>query len=405
MQKDPKLVFITHWRLNDWGFYNRRNEALLWELSRRDCVESVLHVEHVPLKGVIYKIWQWLKTKDAFLRKAIAIHIKKGISPWPVRVSDKHYVFSVLELYSGEAALLRKLSAVYIKLQYGSINSQFGDPKKKVVLIAYPPSQYLIDSIELIKHDVLIADIVDDEAARISDVARKLQLLENYKQILSMSRWIFATSPSINERYKEYAGKRIDFIPNGVDVSAFSFAAKENALSGRSQKIVGYVGALNSTMDMELLKYLVSQFAEVDFKIIGFCSREQLGEIQELTRQHCNFHYLGARSYHEVPKLLSDFDVLISPKKADHMTIGNDSMKIYEYLATGKPVVTTPVAPATLFADIIYVAGNKEEFADCLRSALQENDDTRRRMRIEASRENGWARRVDVILDRVSGLV
>jgi hypothetical protein len=63
------------------------------------------------------------------------------------------------------------------------------------------------------------------------------------------------------------------------------------------------------------------------------------------------------------------------------------------------------VAPATLFADIIYVAGNKEEFADCLRSALQENDDTRRRMRIEASRENGWARRVDVILDRVSGLV
>lgn len=404
MQMNTKYSFITLWRLNDWGFYNRRNEALLWELSRRDCVESVLHVEHVPLKGVIYKIWQWLRTKDVLLRKAVELHIKKGLSLRPVKVNDKYYVFSVLELYSGKAPLLQNLSAWYRKLQYRSINARCGGSEQRIVFIAYPPSPYLPCSIESIRHDVLIADIVDDEAARMSDAVGRRQLLENFRQVLPMCRWIFSTSPSIHERYRECAGQGIDFIPNGVDVNAFSRAAGIKALSGRSQKLVGYVGAINSTLDMELLRYLVSQFAEVDFNIIGFCSRELLNDVQQLARQHGNFHYLGARSYREVPVLLSGFDVLISPKKADHMTVGNDSMKIYEYLATGKPVVTTPVAPANHFADIIHVAAGKEEFADCLRSALEENDEPRRRKRIEVSRENDWSRRVDVILDRVAVL-
>lgn len=404
MQMNTKYSFITLWRLNDWGFFNRRNEALLRELSRRDCVESVLHVEHVPLKGLIYKIWQWLRTKDAFLRKAIALHIRKGISSRPVMVSGKYYVFSILELYSGAAPLFRKLNAFYREMQYRSINAQLGGPERKVVFIAYPPSPYLPCAIESIRHDMLIADIVDDEAARIGDAAGKRQLLENYRQVLSRCRWIFSTSPSIHERYKEYAGKKIDFIPNGVDAGAFSCASVDKDLSGRARKIVGYVGVINSTLDMGLLRYLVAQFPEVDFNIIGFCSRELLHEVQELARQHGNFHYLGTRSYREVPRLLSGFDVLISPKKADHMTIGNDSMKIYEYLATGKPVVTTPVAPADHFADIIHVASGKEEFAGCLRSALEEHDDARRKKRIDASRENDWSRRVDIILDRVAAL-
>ncbi len=408
LRDGEKYVFITLWKMTDWGVYRRRNEALLRELSRRECVDRVLHVEHESLKGVIYRIRQWLFSRDASLRSTLALQIRKGISLRPIAVPDdgKLFVFSVVELYSGDVRFLRRISAAVMEMQYGAINALFRGGRCRRVVIAYPTSRFLQGAIARIDHDLLIGDMVDDDIERTDDERKKEARLMNYRAVLPRCRWIMATSPSLDEKYGVYAGKKIDFLPNGVDTASYQAAAVQRRLplSGGERKIVGYVGAVNASMDMELLEHLLGRFTDVEFRFIGHCYAEQSDEIARLTRKFPHVRFEGMRSYRDVPAIIAGFTVLISIKKTDHTTAGGDSMKIYEYLATGKPIVTTPVPPAGIFRDIIYVANDKTEFAEALAHALIEDDPGKRGRRMAASLEHDWSRRVDVILGKVASI-
>jgi hypothetical protein len=404
MEKDLKFTFVSLWKLNDWGLYNRRNEALLRELSQRDSVERVLHVEHLSFKGLIYICIQWLMTHDLTLKKTLGLHIKKGFSLRPVLLNDnqKYYVSSVIELYSGDSYWLNRLNSLVKRIQYGAINDLFATSEGKVVFVAYPPYLSLAGSISGIRHDILISDLVDDDIEITRDPKKKEEYLNIFKKVLPGCHWICATSASLNEKYREIAKKDIHFLPNGVNAEDYSVDRGAKAVMNNGRKTVGYVGAINKAMDTELLEHAVSLFPSVDFVLIGFCRAEQIPDITRLSRNYSNFKYYGERSYHDIPGYLRSFDVLISFKKADYSTAGNDSMKIYQYLATGNPVVTTPVPPAERFKELVYLACDKYQFADCLKAALEEDDGALRERRKAEARKNSWAKRVDVILENVS---
>ena len=408
MLRDPKISFITLWKLNDWGLYNRRDEAILWELSRRDNVESVLHVEHIGFVGLIYyKTIQWIKEKDKSLRSVYFSHIKKGLSLKPIPVNDekKYYIYSVVIPYSRSGPLFKKLNDFVMKIQYQAINKYFTKSKKNIVLIVYPPSKHLPDAIKTIRHDLLIADFEDDTAERKTDKNEKNQILENYKKILPQCKWIFSTSPSINQKYKGYAGQEISFLPSGVDIHNFQANSHKKLFKKNNRKVVGYIGIINKEIDVDLLEYILASYPGVDFIMIGHAANERLIDINKLTAQYGNLHYLDERNYKDIPGYMSDFDVLINIKKNDYTTAGGESQKIYEYLLTGKPIVSTPVPPADRFTDLMYVASDKFQFAEFLKIALEEDNVELREKRVKVAQDNSWAKRADVVLDKVSGLL
>src|SRR5574340_896275 len=195
MKTEKKIAFIFIWRLNDWGLYNRRHEALARELARREHVQGVLHIEHISFKAIILLIFKWLKEKDSSLKKVHAAHIKKGLSlrPVPADKSNKLFIYSIVIFYGGKNTLLAKCSNYLKQIQYGKLNMFYNPDKARRVLLLYPPSEYLTEAISYIKHDVLIADIVDDNLSRATDMAKKTKLLENYRNILPKSQWIFST--------------------------------------------------------------------------------------------------------------------------------------------------------------------------------------------------------------------
>lgn len=407
MKSNDKINFITLWKLNDWGMYNRRDEAILWELSRRDTVKSVMHVEHVALKGLLSRIKQWIRTKDKALKRVYCLHIKKGFSlkPIPVNNEKKYYIYSIVILYSGSNFLLKKINNFFLKYQFQNINKHFIQSKTKMVLIVYPTSRDLSVPIKAIKHDLLVADFEDDVVERIDDIKRKNQLKENYNKLLPECNWIFSTSSSINQKYRDYAKKEIDFIPNGVDMNIYGVDCKKKFNKKGERKVVGYTGVLNYEADFDLLEHVVSSFPDVDFVLIGFAANRQLKDIKRLTEQYRNLYYYGMRSYVDIPGYISNFDVLISFKRDDHTTSGGDSQKIYEYLSTGKPIVSTPVPPANHFTDLMYVTSDKFQFADFLKKALEEDDAMLREKRVQVAIDNSWSKRVDIILEKVSKLL
>jgi len=206
-------------------------------------------------------------------------------------------------------------------------------------------------------------------------------------------------------KYRGVAAQEIAHVPNAVDPQMFRVNGKRKKLAVKGRKVAGYVGILNREIDMDLVRHLVYSFPEVDFLFIGAVDKERSGDMRELTEKCENIRYLGERYYLDVPAYLAGCDVLINVKRTDHTTAGGESQKFYEYLATGKPIVSTPFPPADQYADIVYVATSKERFVELLTIALKEDDPQLQEMRKNTAFENSWARRADVILGRVHSLL
>lgn len=405
--RNRNLTFITLWKLNDWGMYNRRDEAILRELSRRNNVKAVLHIEHISFKGLMYKIFEWLKEKNKSMKKVFFYHFIKGLSLKPIAIDSnkKYYIYSVVYAFPNKNPLLTKINNLLMNLQYRAINKHFAKFQGEIVLIAYPPSQYLTLAVKKIRHNLLIADFEDDTAERQVDENKKNQILDNYKEILPLCNWIFSTSPSINQKYRNYTKKEITHLPNGVDIYNFQENSHKKLFKKNNFKIIGYIGVLNKEIDAELLDHILACFPDVNLILIGSATDEMTFEINKLTKRYGNLNYLGVRNYKDIPAYISDFDILINIKKNDYNTAGGESQKIYEYLLTGKPIVSTPVPPADKFKDVIYVASDKYKFVELLQIALEENAPELRKKRIRIAINNSWSQRVDVILDNLSKLI
>ena len=397
-----KVNYIFLWRQNDWGLFKRRNEALLLEISRRDSVESVLHIEPLTPKGIIGLVVRWWQARDDSVRRIYRLHFKKAFFRRPVLVEGekKVYVHSIFVLYTWDRAVLKKISHFLIKLQGKIINRIFIRSKKNIVLVAYPPSIYQAEVIGILKHDILVADLVDDVIARTRNKMLRNKYKEACKTILPKCKWVFSTSAALEE-YRDYAGQEVEYLPNGVDSREYAGDFSKKLYESPGRKTAGYVGNINQLVDLDLLEYCIINCPQVDFILIGRIDRETTKGFRKIINQYKNCRYLGERRFTEIPGYLSSFDVLVSFKKDDDSTRGNESMKIYQYLLSGKPIVSLPLSPADRFNGLIYVATDKLQFVEYLKKAINENDPETRSNRINAALENSWTKRADVIHNRV----
>lgn len=397
-----KLSFIFLWRQPDWGLYNRRNEAFARELASRGVVERVLHIEPLPLGALAGIIRRWMQADSKALRSAYWLHIRKALCIRPIMIEPKLYVYTLFTVPGRGKFLLNTINRLITQLQLALMLLTFSlGGKSKKVIIAYPPSFYIAHAVRVIEHGVLLADLVDDVIARTRDMQRKREYEEHYRDILPLCDWVFTTSPQLAVKYASYANQHIEFLPNGVTTKKGDPGCNITPETTIGRQKVGYVGYHNETMDIDLVDHIVANNPEVDFIFIGPVSKSIAPAISRLNRSYKNVHFLGEKIHEEALRYLEGCDVLISFKKADFRTQGNDSIKIYEYLATGKPIVSTPVAPAHQFSSLIYVADNKHQFDEYLKQALKEDNPILRTRRKQKAEENSVEKRIEIILARV----
>jgi glycosyltransferase involved in cell wall biosynthesis len=98
--------------------------------------------------------------------------------------------------------------------------------------------------------------------------------------------------------------------------------------------------------------------------------------------------------HHRLPGVLKGFDVGIIPNRINEHTAGNDPIKLFDYLATGRPVVATPTAGTEPFAHLIGLAEGAAAFVDAVVQALRDAGDTDAVLRrIETARAHSWEAR------------
>jgi len=153
---------------------------------------------------------------------------------------------------------------------------------------------------------------------------------------------------------------RCVLLRNGVDPQRFE---SHNGIITRHG--VGFVGVISRWIDFKLLESLVNSLPEIEFEFHGIV---QFGseKLEELCH-HSNFNWHGEISPDNVPEFLSKCSVAILPYDPEVAgpTIG-DSMKIFEYLAAGTPVVATNFQPFLheKFSGLIEICKDREQFVE-----------------------------------------
>jgi teichuronic acid biosynthesis glycosyltransferase TuaH len=156
-------------------------------------------------------------------------------------------------------------------------------------------------------------------------------------------------------------------IANGVDPKVFdqakAYSIPEDLRSIRGP-IVGYAGKMQQMVEVSLMQKAASRLPSLNFVFIGQqLDPKWMKPLWELP----NVHYLGDKHYSTVPHYLSSFDICIIPYSVARQH-GGDPIKIYEYLAMGKPVVTTDIGGVSMFESYpqVRIAHTVDEFCDSL---------------------------------------
>lgn len=252
-----------------------------------------------------------------------------------------------------------------------------------VVLWCSSPEQVV--NVDKIPHDIIVYDVVDDASNEFTSWGRYID------EMLKRAHIVFTTADKLYEKFKRLHPK-VYLLNNAVDLDNFSRSKTEKPVDLPTFKpIVGYVGAVASWMDWDLIETITKQ-PKYNFVFVGPFYN---GFRPRLIRS--NVYYLGIKDYSKLPYYINNFGCCIIPFKINDMTNSCNPVKLYEYFSLGKPVVTTSMKEVYKFSDLSYIANNAKEFMDYIDKAVNERNNQLVNRRIMTAHQNSWDSRVNMI--------
>jgi glycosyltransferase involved in cell wall biosynthesis len=200
---------------------------------------------------------------------------------------------------------------------------------------------------------------------------------------------VFVAPPALVEA-KRALNPNVYFSPHGVDVDLFARASDEATPPADETKnlprpIVGYFGNLGEWLDYGLLVWLAKQRPQWTFLYIGYAA----ADVTEL-RECSNVKLVGPKPYETLPNWAKAFDVAIIPYLLTQQVINANPLKMREYLASGKPVVSITCPETSRFADQLYLADGREAYLHAIERAMAENTPARSRERMLSVSGSSW---------------
>lgn len=242
--------------------------------------------------------------------------------------------------------------------------------------------------------NVVVYDAVDQWLADPGQAHMRRQIAESYDIIRERADVVFAVSPTLAQAFGG-ARPAVHVVPNGVDVERFCEAHPvPDDVAALPAPRVGYVGVLQNRLDVGLIKTAAEAMPGVSFVFVGpVIDRAHFAPLNGVS----NVHFLGPRSFEHVPAYVGSFDACILPHEQSELTTSMDPLKLYEYLAAGKPVVATEL-PLNQPPDLVRAVAGAEAFVAALAEALdgrwRPSQASLRRYLAEAT----WSNRVDVVV-------
>lgn len=195
------------------------------------------------------------------------------------------------------------------------------------------------------------------------------EIIQQEKSLLSAADVVYTGGKSLYEA-KRLVHHNVHCFPSSVDYNHFStqneLLQKPADLKNIEGKLVGYYGVIDERIDLELLRKTAELAPEISFVMIGpVCKIDE----KDLPRRS-NIHYLGMKTYEELPLYLHFFDIAMMPFALNDATRYISPTKTLEYMAAGKPIISTRIRDVERdYSHCISLVDNEHDFAEALKSA------------------------------------
>jgi glycosyltransferase involved in cell wall biosynthesis len=157
------------------------------------------------------------------------------------------------------------------------------------------------------------------------------------------------------------------------------------------QPRIGFVGSISYWIDIHLINEVARVRPQWHFVFVGPLKTQW-------NERPSNVHILPPISPDEVPLYLRGIDVGLVPFVDSPLTRCVNPLKLYEYLACGKPVVATPYGDFEDVEEWVYFGETPDTFAQAIHRALEEDSAVLQRARIQAAKEADWINRTSNFL-------
>ncbi len=269
------------------------------------------------------------------------------------------------------------------------------DKSRLILFMGNPWNGFLLDSLG--PHACSMYHCSDNFPAFFSGgFADRLRVRE--EELIRRSDVVVATSEPLLEKCLKL-NENSHFIAHGVDEAFFRKSGetlrRPEELRDTGFPVIGFIGSIDSQLDFELLNQTVGGLKDYQFVFIGIIDNDISDKFGKLLL-HENCRYLGKKPWQELPDYLSCFDVGIIPWIPDEFALNRSPLKLIEYLAAGKPPVTTNIRVDTRLLPGVTVASDADSFIRGIRDAVIACRDIALGARLSRLVDNwGWDAKVE----------
>lgn len=280
------------------------------------------------------------------------------------------------------------------------------DPDCETILYVFHPDY--ADYVEYIDYNQLVFHAFDDYSKQSSYYEKDRQRED---KLLAMADKVFAVSTVLQEKLSIRSGRDIEYLPNGVDYDLFSQppANKADTLIDITGPKIGCIGNINEKVDLVLAEHLAIARTDINFIFVGGIRNlnSALAECQNRMTLMPNVYFMGHQPPTNLPAFVHQMDINLMLYRVDD-AIWTDSiypLKMHEYLAAGKPVISSDIDSVRQFRNVIDIALDYPEWlaaiekiipSDGMSSVFIEDQElVAQRQRVAAN--NRWQQRVDEI--------
>jgi glycosyltransferase involved in cell wall biosynthesis len=380
------LIFVS---MEDWDEQWRRNQFVCAELARRHSEMKILFV------GVGRNFWRYMAVGDFGTIFRSPVSTVPGLT----NITTTRAMRVGLERYDWGVRLNQAISRRHVRGLAAKLGLR--DP------ILWLNPHWAVHMIGQTDECGVVYDITDDWISRDQPAWLTEQTRREDRELCQKADAVIVCSKRLQEMKQPLAGGKLHLIPNGVDAEHYRTVWEgagplpPNAAAW-PKPVFGYTGTIHpDRLDLPLIESVARQLSAGSLVFIGQDHLLPHHRRPLLASGRIFFH--DAVPYQQIPQYMRAFAVCMTPHRISPFVESLQPIKLWEYLAAGKPIVATEVSGFRDYPQLVRLARDADDFARQLQAAALEGTQFAAQ-RQAIARKNSWRARVDAIESVLNGI-
>lgn len=351
---------------------------------RTDAKKKVLYIMGID--------WRWIYQRPQIVAEYLSKDYAVTVA-YPVKVWDRN----VIQNAERETADIRKIKLWTLPFQRKSkLIGRIANVYQRIRLKNYQQYEYIYITypiaIEYIPEDyrgLIIYDCIDEHEQMCPNIDMCRKVAKDEEILLQRSDVVIVSSQNLLQKKAKICSKKINLVRNGTDFAKI-YEVKEAII--KNTYMIGYVGTIAEWFDFKLIGNSVRKHEELEYHLVGPCNTFSQEKSKKII-------YDGVIEHTKLQLHVKDFDCMIMPFIVNETVKAVDPVKLYEYIAFGKCIVSVYYDELEYFEAFVYFYRTEEEYDTLIRKLIRQGFPPKYdgKQQAEFLDQNSWQDRYQMI--------